>query len=144
MPNFEFAYNLNGGNQPPIAKDFPIAATQTVVDGDLVVLSGGKMAKASASVAAPFAVIAEASDGAAAGTMVRAYPLMPGQVWRAIADADASSIVLGAKTVDINSDQTVDVGDTSAGAIMVVEADADAPTRVKVVFTKTAWTEIGS
>lgn len=143
MYGFEFAYSLNGGNHVPIAYPMPVAATQTLKVGDLLVLSSGKVAKASASVGAPVAVCAQASDGAAEGTEIRVYPLQPHQVWRAVADADASSIVLGAKTVDINSDMTVDVGDTSGGAIQVIDLGASV-TDVYVIFSKTSFTEIGS
>ena len=143
MGNFEFAYMLDGSQGTPAVHPFPVAATQTLVAGDLVVLSSGQVAKASASVAAPFGVMAEASASAAAGTLVRVYPLHPGQVWRAVADADASSVVLTNRTIDINSDQTVDIGDTSAGAIMIVKTGTSV-TDVYVTFTKSAWTEIGS
>lgn len=135
--NFEYAYDLRGGNQVPVIKPFPVAATQTLEDGDLVVLAGGKITKAAASVAAPFGVCAHSSANAAVDTPVKVAVIQPGQVWRAVADADASSVVLGAKTIDINADQTVDVGDTANGSIFVVELGEE-NTDVFVTFSRTA------
>jgi hypothetical protein len=134
MGNFEFAMNFNGGNFPPVVRDLPVAATQTLVKGDLVVLSGGKVAKAGTSVTGILGVMAEDSDGAAAGTMVAVYLARPGHVWRATADADATSHVLAAIAYDINSDQTVDVGDNSNGALSIVGLVGESTTRVYVMF----------
>lgn len=135
MGNFEFLRSLRGDNMPPAIQKFPVAGSQTLVPGDLVVLSSGQIAKASASVAAPFGVMAQTSTTATAATLVEVYPILSGQVWRAVADAAATSVVLGAGTIDINSDQTVDIGDTSNGSIAVL-ATRSSTTDIEITFTK--------
>lgn len=133
---FEFAYNLDGTNNPPAIHEFPVAATQTLVAGDLVYLSSGQVTVAGASTSTVLGVMAEASSSADAGTMVKVHVAMPGQVWKATADADASSHVLAAKTYDINATtQTVDVGDASNGCILILRT-VDSTTDVRVMFTE--------
>lgn len=136
MGKFSFLKNLAGGNQPPAIDSYPVAATQALKAGDLVVLASGKVAKAGNGAAAPFGVMAQDSASAADGTPVRVYLIMPGQVWHATADADASSVVLGGGTYDINdTTQTVDIGDSSGGAIRVM-ALRDGVTDVEITFSK--------
>lgn len=135
MGKFEFAYNLNGANHTPIVQPFPVASTQTLLVGDLVYLSSGKVTKAGNTTASVLGVMAQDSDGAAEGTMVNVHPIMPGQVFRATADADATSHVLAAQAYDINaSTQTVDVGDNSGGCIIILKL-GDSVTDVYVAFT---------
>ena len=135
MANFDFAYNLDGSNSTPVKKKFPVAATQTLLVGDLVELSSGKIAKCGDATPRVFGVMAEDSSSAAAGTLVQVYVAQPGQVWRAIADADATTHVLAGRAYDINvTTQTVDVGDAAAGCIQIVELGS-ANTDVYVAFT---------
>lgn len=135
MANFVFKKSLVGGNEVPVVKKFPVAASQTLVVGDLVVLSSGQVAKAGASTATVLGVMAQDSDGATAATLVDVYVCQPGQLWAATADADASSAVLAGKAYDINaSTQTVDVGDSTNGCIQIVET-VDSNTDVRIVFT---------
>jgi hypothetical protein len=137
MGNFEFAYMLDGSQGVPAVHKFPVAATQTLEIGDLVLLSSGKVAKAAASIADVLGVMAEDSASQAEGTMVKVYPILPGQVWKATADAAATSVVLTSKLIDINSDQTVDVGDTTNGCISVLKTGTTS-TEVYVTFTEFA------
>lgn len=134
MGNFEFKKSLLGGNEVPAVKKLPVAGSQTLVVGDLVVLSSGQVAKASASVATVLGVMAQDSASATAGTLVDVYICQPGQVWKAVADADASSDVLAGKTYDINTNQTIDIADSSNGCIQILET-VDSNTDVRVVFT---------
>jgi len=132
---FEFVKSLSGGNEVPVVMKLPVATTQTLVVGDLVVLSSGQVAKAGDSTGTVLGVMAQDSDGATAGTLVSVYICQPGQVWNATADADASSDVLGGKTYDINATtQTVDVGDSSNGCIQILET-VESNTDVNIVFT---------
>jgi len=137
MPiNFDFAYDLRGGNNVPISKDFPIADSQTLVVGDAVVLSAGKVAKASGTFGRAFGVMAEAitTGAAAGGPLARVYLSQTGQVWRATATAAATTHVLAGRTYDLNSSQLVDVADTTGGCIQIVELGATT-TAIYVVFT---------
>lgn len=137
MPKFEFAYSLQDDrNTTPAVHEFPVAATQTLLAGDLVYLSSGKVTIAGASQTSVLGVMAQDSDGAAAGTMVRVHVIAPGQVWKATADADATSHVLAAKTYDINATtQTVDVGDAANGCILILRLGSST-TDVYIMFTE--------
>lgn len=133
---FEYYSAISGTNAVPTPISVPVAATQTLLVGDLVVLSSGQIAKASASVAAPFGVMAQDSASATAGTLVRVYAIMPGsQTWRATASASATSSVLGAGTFDITAAQLIDVADSTNGSIAILRTLSSA-TDVQVVFTK--------
>lgn len=136
MANFEYAYHLaSDRNTGPAILPLPVAASQTLAVGDLVCLSSGKVTKAGASTASVAGVMAQASDGATAGTLVRVAIIQPGQVWRATANADATSHVLAAKTYDINADtQTVDVADAAAGCLQILML-GESNTEVYVLFT---------
>lgn len=139
---FEFAYTLDGHNIPPAIITAPVAASQTLVNGDLVVISSGQIAKASASVAAPFGVMAQDSSSAAAGTLVRVFPIVPHtQVWKAKASAAATSAVLGAIVYDITAAQLVDIADAVNGSISII-ALGRTTTDVDIVFSKTFLTSL--
>jgi hypothetical protein len=134
MPNFRFESDLFG-HRSPVIKEFPVAATQTLVAGDLVYLSSGQVTIAGASTASVLGIMAEDSASADENTMVAVALAAPGFMYRATADADASS-ALTAKTYDINATtQTVDVGDTSNGCIKIIET-VDSNTDIRIVFTE--------
>jgi hypothetical protein len=121
MSNFEFAYRVTGANTVPVIIRLPVAATQTLVSGDAVVLSSGKVAKASTAFGRCLGVMAQTSTSAAEGTLVEIYVASPDQVWRATASADATSYVLdGTRTYDLNSSQVVNVADTTGGSIQIL------------------------
>ncbi len=143
MANFEYAYSLASVDVIPAVHDFPVAASQTLKVGDLVELSSGQVIKSTGSAANPLGVMAEDSDDASAGTRVRVYPVLPGQVWRATASASAASAVLGSRKYDITSAQLIDVADSTNGSILIVKLGAS-NTRVYVTFTRSAFVEIGS
>jgi hypothetical protein len=113
----------------------PVATAQTLIPGDLVVLSSNQIAKASASVAAPLGVMAQTSTTQAAGTLVSFQPILPGQTWRMGASAAATSMVWGAGTYDITSAQLVDVADSTNGSILILRT-IDSTTDVEVCFNK--------
>ncbi len=143
MGSFEYAYTLAGGDGVPAVHDFPVAASQTLKTGDLVELSSGQVIKSIGSAATPLGVMAQDSAGADAATLVRVYPILPGQVWRAVASAAASSAVLGSRKYDITSEQKVDLADTTNGSILIVKIGR-ASAEVYVTFTRCALIEIGS
>lgn len=135
MANFEFAYSLAGGNFPPVLRKLPVAASQTIAKGDALIMSSGKVAKGGAAIGEVVGVAAQASDGAAAGTLIEVEIAMPWQVWRATASADATSVVLnGTETYDLTSAQVVDVADTTGGSLQIVDIDASVNTAIYVQF----------
>lgn len=137
MAKFEYAYSLHDDrNVGPAIHEFPIAASQTLQAGDLVYLSSGQVTKAGDSTATVLGVMAESVTTPAANTMVRVQVAAPGQVWRATADADASTHVLAGKKYDINATtQTVDVGDSTNGCIIILRL-GDSATDVYIMFTE--------
>jgi len=136
MPKFYFEEDLMGHRGAPIIHKFPIAAAQTLVAGDLVFLSSGQVTIAGASTASVLGIMAEDVTTPDAGTLVAVQVAAPGYVYRATADADATSHVLATKKYDINATtQTVDVGDNANGCIIILEL-ADSTTNVRIMFTE--------
>lgn len=131
---FEFRRNFDGGNSVPAVHVFPIAAGQTLVVGDAVAISGGKVVKGGAAFGRCLGVMAQDSSGAAAGVMVKVYVSQPGQVWQAKAAADATAAVLVARTYDLTAAQLVDPADTTGGCVYILELGAS-NTDVFVMFT---------
>lgn len=133
--NAEFAFSLGGGNQPPVTMKLPVAATQTIVVGDVLIMSSGKVAKGGAAIGELVGVAAQNSDGAAAGTLIEVEIAMPWHVWRMTATADATSVVLnGTETYDLTSAQLVDVADTTGGSLQIIALDPASNTKVYVQF----------
>jgi len=135
MANFEYAYDMSGNNQPPAIRKLPVAASQTLVKGDALIMSSGQLAKAGAASGEIVGVAAQDSTLAAAGTLIEVYIAMPWQVWRATATADATSVVRnGTEAYDLTSAQLVDVADTTGGSLQIVDIDADVNTSIYIQF----------
>lgn len=133
--NFKFAFNLGGGNLTPARHKLPVAATQTLVRGDALVMSSGRVAKAGAASGVVVGIMAQDSDGAAGGTLVEVDIVTPEQVWEATATADATAVVLnGTLTYDLTAAQLVDVADTTGGSLTIVGLK-DSVTNIFVQFT---------
>mgnify|MGYP000042656951 CR=1 FL=1 len=143
MGNFDYAYTLAGGDDVPSVHDFPVATSQTLKVGDLVELSSGLVIKSTGSTAIPLGVMAQDSTSATAGTLVRVSPIVPAQVWRAVASAAATSTLLGARRYDITAAQKVDVADSTNGSMLIVKLGKTS-SDVYVTFTRCAFVEIGS
>lgn len=136
--NFEFAYDLSGNNTPPAIRRLPVAATQTIAIGDALVLSSGRVARADTAVGEVVGVAAQDADGLAQGTLIEVQVAMPWHAWRAVATADATSVVRdGTETYDLQtSTQLVNVADTTGGSLQIIDIDPDVNTEIYVRFTK--------
>lgn len=135
MGSASFAYSTLGNNDVPQIMSFPVAASQTLKVGDVVILSSGQVTKAGNGTGRILGVMAQDSTSATANTLVRVYVSRPGLVWKMTASADATSHVLtSTRTYDLNSSQQVNVADTTGGSLWPV-ALGDANTVVYVVFT---------
>lgn len=133
---FRFEKDLGGGNRVPVVEYFPIAATQTWEIGDVIYLSSGAATIGGDALASVLGIAHSNETTPATGTLVPVEVAMPGFVYRATADAAATSHVLAAKTYDINATtQTVDVGDNSAGCIIILKT-VDSTTDVQIMFTQ--------
>ena len=69
---------------------------------------------------------------------VKVALLRPGDVYKGTADADASSLSgFSGKTIDFNTDGSLDFGDTSGGCASIYRTE-DAGLTVYIVFSKLA------
>ena len=133
--NFEFAYSLAGGNFPPVVLKLPVAASQTLVIGDAVIMSSGRVTKGGAAIGEVVGVMAQDSASQAVGTLVDVEIVMPHQVWRAVASANATSVVRdGIETYDLTAAQLVDPADTTGGSLQIIDIDPNDNTRIWVQF----------
>ena len=133
---FRFEKDLGGGNRVPVVEYFPIAATQTWEIGDVIFLSSGAATIGGDGLVSVLGIAHDNQTAPTTSTLVPVEVAMPGFVYRATADADASSHVLAAKKYDINATtQTVDVGDNSSGCIIILKK-VDSTTDVQIMFTE--------
>lgn len=136
MPKFSFEKDLMGHRGAPIIHDFPIAAAQTLVAGDLVYLNSGQVTISGNSATTVLGLAAEDVTTPDADTLVAVQVAAPGYVYRATADASAASHILETKKYDINATtQLVDVGDNSGGCIIILEM-VDSTTDIRILFTE--------
>lgn len=136
MTAWDFVKNFDGDNSVPSLGDFPIADSQTLKVGDVVVLASGKLTKAGDGTARVAGVMAQAitTGSSAGGPLARVYIVTPSQVWRGKSSAAATSVVLGARTLDLNASQQVNVADSTGGCILVLATGATT-SDVDVQFT---------
>lgn len=117
---FEFAFNLDGSDNPPVARDFAWAGGAAYAVGDLFYFeTTNGYATVCPGTAGTFAlVLAEPTLAAdAAATKRKFYVIQPGQVWRCSGDAATTTPVVGNKTT-VNLDQnTMDSSGTAGGGI---------------------------
>jgi hypothetical protein len=134
-PTYTWSYvtNLNGLPPPTTMTHNASASLETKV-GTALIITSGALDEATASVVLFAGFAAEATSAAAsAGDPIKFYPYRPGDVWKGTADADASTLIgFSGKTVDFNTDGSLDVGDTSNGCLSVWKI-GDANTEVYVV-----------
>jgi hypothetical protein len=104
----------------------PIAASQTLAAGDLVILSSGQIAIAVAGSAELVGVIARDCSSLAANTRVPVYA-DPDTVFEMIANADSSSVTIGGEydLVGATGAMMINVGASSTDVFTVVRSNAD-------------------
>lgn len=135
---WEFAYDLFGDRVPKVVTLEASANLETKV-GTLVISNSGQVDEATASVVAILGLAAEATTAAAtAADPIKVALLAPGMVIKGTADADASSLAgFSGKLVDLNSDGSLDVADTSNGSLSVHRVE-DSGLTVYCVVSKSA------
>ena len=136
MPGkFEFLYNLDGSNNVPTKIKLPVAASMTLLVGDAVSISSQQVIKGGAAFGRCLGIMAQDSASAAADTLVEVYVSQPGQVWRAVASASATTAARASRTYDLTATtQTVDVADTTGGCVYILKTDSST-TDIHVLFT---------
>lgn len=134
---WEFAYDL-WGNRVPVIATLEASSGLDVVDGTLCIMASGQVDEATASVVNIIGIAKETVSGAAAADPVKVELLAPGMVIKGTADADASALAgFANKTVDLNTDGSLDVADTTNGSLAVLRTE-DAGLTVYCVVTKGA------
>lgn len=122
---FEFAYNLNPGNQVPVIRDMPVNGVGAYVKGDLLVVgANGFLAKVVAGLTEVTAVCQEARASGLSGDKLKVAIIRPGQVWKCSADANASAGVGNGftKTINVVDENTVDATPAIGGTLILVDA----------------------
>lgn len=136
---WEFVYDLWGDRVPKLVTLEASASLETKV-GTLLVMASGAVDEATADATEIIGLAAEATSAAATvSDPIRVYVLAPGMVIRGTADADASTLAgFNGKSIDVNTNGSLDVGDTTGGALSVYRVLNTAGTEVDCVVTQGA------
>jgi len=140
---WKFVGDLWGGDRVPVIQTFEATTNLLTKVGTLLVNNSGQVDEAGDSSAEIIGIAAEEiSSAATAADPVRVWVIAPGMIIRGTADADASSLAgLNGKTIDTNSDGSLDVGDTSDGCLSVLRVNNSAGTEVDCIVTTGAMIE---
>ena len=102
--------------------------------GLALVLSSGKLAKASGTTKPAYICMREEAAAVAAGTLIPVIKVEPDMIFECTNSASLSGVAIGAK-VTINSDGLQVTGTTTSGVATIVDKDGDeAGSRVLVRF----------
>ena len=139
---WEFVYDLWGDRVPKVVTLEATTGLETKV-GTLVIMASGQVDEATASAAEILGLAMEATSAAAtAADPIKVAIIAPGMVIRGTADADASALQgFTNKTIDVNSDGSLDVADTTNGCLSVYRVNNAAGTIVDCVVTTGAMIE---
>jgi hypothetical protein len=121
---WEFVEDLFGDRVPKVITMEATTDLETKV-GTALILTGGQLDEATASVVTLFGLAAEATSAAAtAGDPIKVAVLFDGAVIKGTADADASSLAgANGKLGDFNTNGSLDVGDTTDGCLAVLRTE---------------------
>lgn len=137
---FEFAFSLASNDITPAIRDYPVAASQSLREGDPVKLVSGQVVKGGDGFGRCLGVMAHDSINATANTRVRVRMALSFQIWRAKSTADASALANnGTRTYDLNASLQVNTADTTGGCIQIVGISGPTNTDVYVAFTTTEF-----
>ncbi len=127
MPNEGYLAGFRPANAFPKIRWLPVAATQTLAPGDLVILSNNQIAIATATSAELCGAMAGRSVLADAGTLVPVYA-DPDEEFVCIADADSSGVGAGdyRDIVGATGAMQMDVGGTTYNVLTALRANPDA------------------
>lgn len=139
-PTYIWEYNsdLWGQNRVPVIAPMEASANLEVKEGTLVINNGGQVDEAGNGVDNVLGLAAHDAGPLDAGDPIKVALLAPGMVIKGTADADATALAgFNGKTVDLNADGSLDVGDTAAGCLSVLRVENGGLT-VYCVVTKFA------
>jgi len=123
---WKFVYDLWGDRVPKLVTLEASASLETKV-GTLLFMTSGQLDNCTDGTGTMIGLAAEATSAAASsGDPIRIELIAPGMVIRGTADASAAALTgFASKAQDIDSDQRVDVGDTSGGFLSVYRIGED-------------------
>jgi len=142
---FEFAYNLDGTNAPPVIRDFTLGVSAAHKKGDvLVIQSDGFVDQSAGTLKEATCIMMEdlsAAQVTAEVTKAKAAIVTTNQVWRCSSDAATAATALpwAIKRLDIANARTIESADITNGSLMPVEfggLDSAGNLIIYVVFTK--------
>jgi hypothetical protein len=121
---WEFVADLMGDRIPKVVVLQASANLETKV-GTMVINNGGQVDEAGGSVDGIIGLAMEDTAAAlAAAAPIQVELLFPGALIKGTADADASALSgFAGKTVDLNADGSLDVADTTNGALSVYRTE---------------------
>lgn len=139
---WKFVYDLFGDRVPKVVSLEATTGLETKV-GTLLVMASGQVDEATASAGEIIGLAMQATSAAAtAADPIKVAIIAPGMVIRGTADADASALQgFTNKTIDVNSDGSLDVADTTNGCLSVFRVNNSAGTEVDCVVTTGAMIE---
>jgi hypothetical protein len=117
---WKFVYDLWGDRVPKIVTMEATANLETKV-GTMLFMDSGQVDTCTDGTGTFFGLAAEATGAAASsGDPIRVALIAPGMVIRGTAESDASSVTgFASQSQDIDSDQRLDVDDTTGGFLSV-------------------------
>jgi hypothetical protein len=135
---WEFAYDLMGTRTPQVVTLEATANLETL-EGTLLILTGGQVDEAVASVVNPVGLALEKTSGPlSAGAPIKVAIIAPGMVIKGKASADISAgSGFAAKTYDVTAQGLLDAADATNGCLAIHRTE-NAGIDVWCVLTKHA------
>jgi hypothetical protein len=133
---WKFVYDLWGDRVPKQVTLEATASLETKV-GTLLFMDGGQLDTVTDGTGTMIGLAAEATSAAASsGDPIKVDLIAPGMVIRGTAESDASAVTgFASKSQDIDSDQRLDVDDTTGGFLSVYRVNDDDGLIVDCVVT---------
>lgn len=145
---FRVAFTLTGG--PPVVEDSPLAASQTILEGDPLTISSGDISEATALSGAIYGVAAETATTTAAdeGTEIGVYVADRVNIFVGQANAASSGINDGSECDIVVSSNVwrLNIGASTKGVALVVghvtgddTSDSTDYGRLHFVWKRSQW-----
>ncbi len=140
MPKFEYLKSLDGSQPNEVM--LKIAANQTIVAGDLLVLSSGKGAKAGAAATAVFGIAMAAITTGGSVTDANEIPVLmlnsKSVLKVSYTGTATTSANMWGTAYDINSSQVLDTADTTGGFLLLASLPNTAKSTIEVMVKSSA------
>lgn len=129
-------------NSQPMVVDLKIAASQTIVAGDLLVIASGKGTKAGAAATAVFGIAQADITTGGSVTDANSIPVLvineKSVLKFTYTGTAATSANLWGTAYDINSSQVIDMADTTGGFLILVNLPNTTKTTIEAIVKRSA------